>query len=103
MNLCDYKNAFGEIKTGVHAERIDVLGLSLAKNDVVATIGIGIILGIISGGILTITMSLQMGIWNTILFWIYIVIFWIIIAFLFGIYAHWLFCVKTELNKFLGM
>ena len=103
MEFCQYKNAFGEIKTGVHAKRIDVFGLSLAKNDVLATLGLGILLGLISGAILTITMNLQMGMWNTLLFWFSLFVFWVIIAFIFGIYAHWLFCVKSELNKFLGM
>lgn len=103
MNFCEYKNAFGELKTGVHAERIDVFGLSLAKNDVLATVGLGILLGIISGGILTYTMDLKMGIWNTLLFWIPNLLFCIIVAFIYGIFMHWLFCVKSELNKYVGM
>jgi hypothetical protein len=103
MEFCDYKNSFGEIKTGVHSQRIDVFGLSLAKNDVYATVGLGILLGLISGGILSITMNLKMGIWNTLLFWIPNFLFCIIIAFIYGIFMHWLFCVKSELNNFLGM
>ena len=103
MEFCDYKNSLGEPKRGIHAERIDVFGLSLAKNDVVATIGLGILLGLISGGILSNAMNLQMSIQNTIIFWFNIFIFCVIFVFLFGIYAHWLFCVETELNKFLGM
>ncbi len=103
MEFCDYKNAFGEIKKGVHAKRIDVFGLSLARNDVYATIGLGVLLGIISGGILSNTMHLKMGICNTLLFWILNFLFCIFIAFIYGIFMHWLFCVKTELNNFLGM
>jgi hypothetical protein len=103
MNFCDYKNAFGELKTGVHAERIDVFGLSLARNDVLATVGLGILLGIISGGILSITMDLKMSVWNTLLFWITNFLFCIFIAFMYGIFMHWLFCVKSELNKYVGM
>jgi hypothetical protein len=103
MNFCEYKNAFGELKKGVHAERIDVFGLSLARNDVLATIVLGILLGSISGEILTYTMDLQMGIWNTLLFWVLNFLFCIIVVFIYGIFMHWLFCVKSELNNFLGM
>ena len=103
MNFCEYKNSLGEPKKGVHANRINVLGLSLALNDVVATIGLGILLGLISGGILSYAMNLQMNIWNTIKYWFSIFVFWIIIAFMFGILMHKIFCVETELNKFLGM
>ena len=103
MNFCDYKDLLGIPKQGVHAKRIDVFGLSLAKNDIIATVFLGIILGVITGIILTFAMNLQMSTWITIIFWISILIFGIIIAFILGIYIHWLFCVKTELNNFLGM
>jgi len=103
MNFCDYRNSLGIPKQGVHAERMNVFGLSLARNDVYATVFLGIVLGVITGIILTFAMNLQMSTWNTIIFWISILIFWIIIAFILGIYIHWLFCVKTELNNFLGM
>jgi len=99
MNFCNYKNSLGELGKGMHAERINVFGLSLAKNDVIATIGIGILLGTISGLILTFAMELKMDV--LVKFWLYNFLFWIIVAFIFGIFMHWLFCVKTELHKFL--
>ena len=97
MSLCEYKNLFGEPRKGIHANRINVFGLSLASNDVYATIGIGLLLSIIT----CITMNLHMNLYNTILFWLIISIFWIIIAFILGILLHWLFCVETELNNFI--
>jgi hypothetical protein len=103
MEFCEYKNAFGELKKGVHAERIDIFGLLLAKNDVYATIGLGVLATLISGGILSITMGLKMNIYNTLIYWFSILVFWIIVAFMFGIFTHWLFCVDSELNKFLGI
>jgi hypothetical protein len=103
MNFCDYKDSLGIPKQGVHAERMNVFGLSLAKNDIIATIFIGIILAIIAGIILTFAMNLNMNMRNTIIFWMSLLIFWIIVAFVLGILLHWLFCVKTELNNFLGM
>jgi len=103
MEFCEYKNSLGILKQGIHADRIDILGLSLAKNDVYGTIGIGILLGLMSGGILSNAMDLKMNIWNTIKYWFSIFVFWIIVAFMFGIFTHWLFCVDSELNKFLGI
>ena len=103
MNFCDYKDSLGITKQGVHAERMNVFGLSLAKNDIIATIFLGIILAIIAGIILTFAMNLNMNMSNTIIFWMSLLIFWIIVAFVLGILLHWLFCVKTELNNFLGM
>ena len=82
---------------------IVVVLFTLASNDVYGTIGLGILLGLISGAILSYGMKLNMNLSNTIIFWLIIFIFWIIIAFIFGILMHWLFCVKTELNNFLSL
>ena len=103
MDFCEYKNSLGKPNESIHANRIDVFGLSLASNDVFGTIGIGIFLALISGKIISIAMNLQMSTWNTIKYWFFLFIFWIIAAFIFGIFMHWLFCVETELNKFLGL
>ena len=97
MDFCDYKNSLGEPKKGMHSQRF--LGIALV--DFLGTIGIGIILAVISGLILSNAMKLNMSMWNTVVYWLTLCILWIILAFLFGILMHWLFCVETELNKFL--
>lgn len=99
MNFCDYKNSLGEPRKGMHEKRF----LGFAVVDLVGTIVIGLVLAFISGFILSFAMKLDMSLWNTIKYWFILSVFWIIVAFLFGIFMHWLFCVETELNKMLGL
>jgi hypothetical protein len=100
MNFCDYKDSLGEVGKGVHAQRLG----GFAIRDVAATIGIGIVLALLWGGVFWMWMGLKMLSWeNVAIYWGGLILFWVIAAFLFGIYMHWLFCVETTLNKMLGL
>jgi hypothetical protein len=82
MNLCKYKNIFGEPGTGVHSIRI----FNIAIVDVILTI---------LGGILIQTILLQ---W----FHIYIELTIVLVSlFILGILLHRMFCVRTTVDKLL--
>ena len=76
INLCKYKNMFGEPGTGAHSYRF----WNIAVVDVVLTILAGLILSWITG--MTRVHS-------------------IITMFVLGIIAHRLFCVRTTVDKLL--
>jgi hypothetical protein len=99
MNFCDYRDSLGKPGEGPHADR----WLGLAVRDVIGTIGIGVILALLSGFIFKIAMKLDMSWGNTAIYWGILLLFWVLVAFLFGILMHWLFCVETALNKMLGL
>lgn len=73
MNLCKYKNIFGEPYKGVHSYRF--FGLALV--DLLGTLGVSMLIAYIFSVDLTKTF---------------------IILFLIGMLCHCLFCVKTPLN-----
>ena len=82
MNLCKYKNLFGEIGTGPHSIRI----FNIAIVDVILTI---------LGGILLQTFLLQIC-------HIYIELTIILVlVFSLGIILHRVFCVRTTVDKLL--
>ena len=76
MDLCIYKNIFGEINTGVHSYRV----LDIAIVDVIVTILMGYIIHLIT---------------NIELYKITIFLF------ILGIIMHRLFCVRTTIDKLL--
>ncbi len=76
MNLCKYKNIFGEPKTGIHSYRF----LNIAIVDFIFTIFGGFIIS---------------KIFNISFFYT------IIFLFLLGIILHRLFCVNTTIDKIL--
>jgi hypothetical protein len=76
MNLCKYKNIFGEPGKGVHSYRI----FNIAIVDVLATLLAAFIISKLFG------FSLK---WTT------------ISLFILGIIAHHLFCVRTTVDKIL--
>ena len=76
MNLCKYKNIFGESGKGVHSYRI----FNIAIVDVLATI--------IGAFIISRVFKQPFG--YTLLF-----------LFLLGIFLHKIFCVKTTVGKFI--
>jgi hypothetical protein len=78
MNLCKFKNIFGEINKGIHKYRL----FNLAIVDIIVTIIIAFLL--------------NKFIFNKKKF---IVI--LILLFLLGIIAHRVFCVKTTIDKIL--
>lgn len=82
MNLCKYKNIFGEINTGIHTVRI----FNIAIFDVLGTIIIGIIL--------------QFFLLRIFDFYIDLSII-LVILFSLGILLHRLFCVRTTVDKLL--
>jgi hypothetical protein len=82
MNLCKYKNIFGEINTGIHTVRI----FNIAIFDVLGTIIIGIIL--------------QFFLLRVFNFYIDLCII-LVILFSLGILLHRLFCVRTTVDKLL--
>jgi hypothetical protein len=76
MDLCKYKNIFGEQKTGIHSYRF----LNIAIVDVIFTIFGGFIISKI----------FNISFFNT-----------TILLFLLGIILHRLFCVNTTIDKIL--
>lgn len=75
--LCQYKNIFGEVGTGVHSYRL----FNIAIVDVILTM------------LLALVIRLFMPKGN------YLVI--LALLFILGIIAHRVFCVKTTVDKFL--
>ena len=74
MNLCKYKNIFGEVNTGIHSYRV----FDFAILDIIATIiGAYIIYKLTGYNFNKILISL----------------------FILGIILHKIFCVKTKLNS----
>ena len=73
MNLCKYKNMFGDVNKGIHKYKL--FGISIV--DVLLTIGLAYIISIIFN-------------WN----------YWYILLglFILGIILHRLFCVNTTIN-----
>ncbi len=76
MNLCKYKNIFGEPNTGLHSIRI----FNIAVIDVAMTIIAAYY----------ISYYLKIDFYHTLLF-----------LFVLGIFLHKLFCVNTTINKLL--
>ena len=82
MNLCKYKNLFGELGTGAHSIRV----FNIAIVDVILTI---------LGGILLQTFLLQIC-------HIYIELTIVLVmVFSLGILLHRVFCVRTTVDKLL--
>ena len=82
MNLCKYKNLFGEPNTGVHSVRI----FNIAIVDVLATIIVGILL--------------QFFLLRIYSFYIDLCII-LLVLFVSGIILHRLFCVRSTIDKLL--
>ena len=82
MNLCKYKNIFGELGTGVHSIRI----CNIAIIDVLLTIILGILIHYL---------LLNLFNYNSDFYIILIVLF------ILGILLHRLFCVRTTIDKLL--
>jgi hypothetical protein len=82
MNLCKYKNIFGELGTGVHSIRI----FNIAVFDVLGTIIISILIHYLLLKLFNYYIDL------------YIIL---IICFCLGILLHRLFCVRTTIDKLL--
>ena len=82
MNLCKYKNLFGESNTGVHSVRI----FNIAIVDVLATIIVGILL--------------QFFLLRIYSFYIDLCII-LLVLFVSGIILHRLFCVRSTIDKLL--
>jgi hypothetical protein len=76
VDLCKYKNIFGEPNTGAHSYRI----FNLAIVDIIATIILGIIISFVFKKAFIITL---------------------VILFILGIILHKLFCVNTTINNLL--
>ena len=76
MDLCKYKNIFGELGKGIHSYRI----LNIAYMDVIATIAAAYLL----------SKLLKTPFFYT-----------LIVFFIIGIILHRLFCVRTTIDKFL--
>ena len=82
MSLCNYKNIFGEVNTGIHTVRI----FNIAIFDV---------LGTIIGGII-----IQFFLLRVFSFYIDLTLI-LIVLFSLGILLHRLFCVRTTIDKLL--
>ena len=94
--LSDFSNELGIVGKGFHSTRF----LGLAINDVIGTIGLGIILGLIFGLPLYLKFNLSdLSISEKVLYWSVLIIFSIIVMFILGIIFHRLFNVKTTIDK----
>jgi len=86
MSLCQYKNLFGEPRTGIHSLRIPLIDVGFW--DVFFTVILGLFISIFP------ILFFKTNIKNTI-------IISQIFVFLFGIFIHRLFCVRTRVDKLL--
>lgn len=86
MSLCQYKNLFGEPKTGIHSLRIPVIDVGFW--DVFSTILLGLFFALLS------IFLFKTNVKNTL-------IISQIFVFLLGIFVHRLFCVRTQVDKLL--
>jgi hypothetical protein len=78
MDLCKYKNAIGEVNTGVHKYKDPVFNLAIV--DVLVTILGGVLISYYTNYSLSLVL---------------------IYLFVLGIILHKIFCVKTTVDKFL--
>jgi len=98
----EFKDAFGSVKQGFHSDRMNVLGLDVAKKDFIGTIILGLLIGSIACIILIYSMKLHnLSLKNMIIFWLVVLSFFVLVMFLFGIILHKMFSVPTSLNNFL--
>lgn len=75
MRLCQYKDAFGKLNTGIHSYRF----FGIAIFDTLLTVFIAFIISRFFG-------------WNF--------LYTVIVFFLLGIFVHYIFCVESTVNKF---
>lgn len=88
MTLCDYKDIFGAPNTGAHSYRL----FNIAIVDVLAVVIVTLIITLL---------------WKKYkpkknkfpIIWVFVIT--LISLFLLGVFAHWLFCVDTTINKYL--
>lgn len=76
MNLCKYKNIFGQPNQGIHQYRFCHLAI------------VDVIMNVVGSWVLSLIFSFSF--WKTLLF-----------LFLLGIFCHWLFCVETTIQVLL--
>ena len=86
MSLCQYKNLFGEPRTGIHSLRIPIIDVGFY--DVFFTILLGLFIALMS------ILLFKTNIKNTI-------IITQIFVFVLGIVVHRIFCVRTTVDKLL--
>ena len=79
--FCEYSNVLGEPKKGFHEPRLNIGSYSFARNDIIGTIVIAIIITLMFG------VSIYKSIFG---------------AFAAGVLFHWLFCVDTESSKMIN-
>lgn len=90
MDLCKYKNLFGEPNKGVHKYRF----MGMAVVDWALTILLALITTVIWW------YNNKKAGWQKILVYYFLILFVLILL---GIILHWLFCVDTALNRYLGL
>ena len=91
MDFCKYKNILGEPGKGVHKYRF----MNMAVVDWVLTILLAVVTTLIWKHY-----SKKRHTWQKVLGYFLMVL---IILVLLGIFLHWLFCVDTTMNKFIGL
>jgi uncharacterized membrane protein len=90
MELCKYKHIFGEPNKGVHKYRF--MGMAV----------VDWLLTIIIAAVITIIWSRR----NRKVQWQKVTLYFVlvlIVLILLGVILHWLFCVDTTLNKYIGI
>lgn len=98
MDLKDYKDVLGKPEQGIHKDRINIFGLSLASNDFFGTFGLALIATILIGGGFYYFLKLKLNTKSFFIYWISMYLFFVFFMFLFGIFLHRLFSVNTRLN-----
>jgi fatty acid desaturase len=77
QRLCQYRNALGEPRQGIHSFRI----FDIAVFDVLLTFALAYVVNLVGN---------VQNYWLALLY-----------TFIVGIFMHWLFCVDTTVNRFL--
>lgn len=91
VDFCKYKNIFGEPGKGVHKYRLGGIA--------VVDLGLTILLAVITTLVWWRKYNKKAKASKVICYFLLVLLILILI----GIFCHWLFCVDTTLNRFIGL
>lgn len=83
ISFCKYKDIFGQPRTGIHSTRIP--GIDLALFDVLPTIILAFVIWLIATNRKSYIKLLLIT----------------VLLFIFAVLVHYIFCVDTQLNKYI--
>lgn len=99
MKLKELSNELGIPRKGIHASRVELLGLDIAFNDFMGTFVLGFILCLIIGIPIYILMKLhRLDTYDLFIYWISIFIPSVIYMFILGIILHRIFNVRSSID-----